>query len=143
MLGPGGDQTPTALTWTASTDLGGSTLTSYDVYRDGVLLGAPTPPTALTYTDTGATSPGSYTYTVRALDSAGNSRPPRTRSGRVRRHGPRAPTWHPVGTTPTGQKPVLSWAAATDTGGAGRPLRDLPRGDARGLDGRHAAGRSG
>ncbi|WP_238011712.1 DUF4832 domain-containing protein [Dactylosporangium sp. AC04546] len=63
--------TPTsiALSWTASTDNVG--VTGYQVYRDGVLR---TTVTGTSYTDTGLAA-GSYTYTVRARDAAGNLSP--------------------------------------------------------------------
>ena len=87
---PGATNTSTTLTWTASTDLGGSTLTGYVVYRDGVLIGAPTPATALTYTDTGAMSPGSYIYTVvRARRRRQQLARLEREDGRVRRDGAR------------------------------------------------------
>ncbi len=63
------------ITWTVSTDSGGSNLLRYDVYRDGVLLGPPSTPTGTTFTDATATAQGSYAYTVRAVDNAGNQSP--------------------------------------------------------------------
>lgn len=57
--------------WTASTDNVG--VTSYNVYRDGALLSN----TASTsYTDNTVASCAEYTYTVRALDAAGNESSP-------------------------------------------------------------------
>ena len=70
----GGNGAPT-ITWTVSTDSGGSNLLRYDVYRDGVLLGPPSTPTGTTFTDATATTQGSYAYTVRAVDNAGNITP--------------------------------------------------------------------
>ncbi|GIJ62589.1 DUF4832 domain-containing protein [Virgisporangium aurantiacum] len=60
--------TPTsiALSWTAATDNVG--VTGYQVFRNGTLVGSPT---VTSYTDTGLAA-GSYTYTVRARDAAGN-----------------------------------------------------------------------
>jgi large repetitive protein len=117
----------TTLTWTASSDTGGSTLTGYVVYRDGVLIGAPTPATALTYTDTGAMSPGTYSYAVYARDGAGNS----SLASNVRAvvYDVTAPGT-PAGLaapSPTNAKPTLIWTATTDTGGAGVLRYDVYR----------------
>ncbi|CAA9284509.1 MAG: GH119 / CBM16 [uncultured Cytophagales bacterium] len=57
------------LSWNASTD--DVELKGYDVYRDAVKVNA-TPTTATTYTDRGLAAGGSYVYTVRAVDRAGN-----------------------------------------------------------------------
>ncbi|WP_049560908.1 fibronectin type III domain-containing protein [Nonomuraea sp. SBT364] len=83
-VGPGGDQvapsvptgltspsstaTSAALAWNASAD--NVAVTGYRVLRDGAPVGTTG---ALTYTDTGLTPATSYTYTVKALDAAGNS----------------------------------------------------------------------
>lgn len=55
------------VTWTASTDAVG--VTGYRVLRDGVLVGTPT---TTTYADTTVSASTSYTYTVQAVDAAGN-----------------------------------------------------------------------
>ncbi|MFD4712613.1 glycoside hydrolase family 6 protein [Streptomyces sp. NPDC058430] len=81
--GSGGDtQAPTAptgltvtgktsgsvsLSWTASTDNTGVTV--YDVYRAGVQVGSSA---TTSFTDTGLTASTSYSYTVKARDTAGN-----------------------------------------------------------------------
>ena len=57
------------LTWPAPTDAGGSGIARYDVYRGPALV---TSVTTLTFTDTGVPGQGSYTYTVRTVDNAGN-----------------------------------------------------------------------
>jgi chitodextrinase len=56
------------LSWTSSSDNVG--VTSYRIFRDGVLVGAVS---ALTYTDTA--SRGAHSYYVVALDAAGNQSP--------------------------------------------------------------------
>ncbi len=56
------------LTWGASTDPGGATIT-YDVIRDGRVI-ATTSAATRTYTD--ASAPAGSTYTVRAVDGRGN-----------------------------------------------------------------------
>lgn len=57
------------ISWTASTDTGGSGLAGYRVYRGATLVGSPT---TTSFTDTSAAASTSYTYTVRAIDGAGN-----------------------------------------------------------------------
>ncbi|MDX6402109.1 MAG: hypothetical protein QOF27_2715, partial [Gaiellaceae bacterium] len=109
----------TTLTWTASSDTGGSTLTGYLVYRDGVPIGAPTPATALTFTDTGAMSAGSYVYTVVAHDGAGNSS--LASNAKTVVYDVTVPGT-PQGLTapsPTNAKPTLLWSTTTDSGGSG------------------------
>jgi len=56
------------LSWSASTD--NVAVASYRVLRNGTLLGSTG---ALTYADTGLTAATRYTYTVAALDAAGNA----------------------------------------------------------------------
>ncbi len=62
------------LTWTASTDNVG--VTGYRVFRDGTQVA--TGVTTTSYTDTGVVAGGSYVYTVRANDAAGNLSAPST-----------------------------------------------------------------
>ncbi len=57
-----------SLTWTASTDNVG--VTGYKVYRGAVLVGTPAGPS---YIDTGLTNGTAYSYTVAAVDAAGNA----------------------------------------------------------------------
>ncbi|MBI5105703.1 MAG: hypothetical protein HZB46_12115 [Solirubrobacterales bacterium] len=57
-----------ALTWTASTDAVG--VTGYRVYRGGALVGSPAGPS---FVDTGLANGTSYSYTVVAVDAAGNA----------------------------------------------------------------------
>ncbi|WP_416402949.1 galactose oxidase-like domain-containing protein [Arthrobacter sp. LFS091] len=60
-----------ALTWTAGTDNVG--VTSYRVSRDGTLVGSPA---STSYSDTSVLAGTTYTYTVAAVDAAGNVSPP-------------------------------------------------------------------
>jgi uncharacterized repeat protein (TIGR03806 family) len=60
------------LTWTASTDTGGSGLAGYRVYRGGTLSSGTTLVTGNTYNDTGLAANTPYAYYVRAVDRAGN-----------------------------------------------------------------------
>jgi peptidoglycan hydrolase-like protein with peptidoglycan-binding domain/chitodextrinase len=55
------------LSWSASTDAVG--VTEYRVFRGGTQVGTPT---GTTYSDTGLTASTAYSYTVRAVDAAGN-----------------------------------------------------------------------
>ncbi|EAU63390.1 carbohydrate binding domain-containing protein, partial [Stigmatella aurantiaca] len=55
------------LSWTASTDNVG--VTGYTLHRNGTQVGTSA---GTTYTDTGLTAGTSYSYTVKALDAAGN-----------------------------------------------------------------------
>jgi chitodextrinase len=63
--------TSVTLTWTASTDTGGSGLAGYDVYRGTAKVGS-TSAAVTSYTDSGLTASTAYQYTVRAKDVAGN-----------------------------------------------------------------------
>ena len=56
-----------ALAWTASSDGSGSGVASYRVFRNGVQVGTTS---ATTYTD--APGNGTWSYTVKAVDVAGN-----------------------------------------------------------------------
>ena len=70
------------LTWKASSDNVG--VTGYRIYRNGTQVGSVNG-TTLTYTDTGLAR-GTYSYTVRAIDAAGNlSDPSKTASATVTR----------------------------------------------------------
>jgi len=60
-----------SLTWTASTDNVG--VTGYKVYRGGVLVGSPAGPS---FIDAGLTNGVAYSYTVAAVDAAGNTSAP-------------------------------------------------------------------
>lgn len=64
--------TEAQLSWLASTDNVG--VTAYIIYRDGI-EDATVDGNTLTYADAGLTPGGSYTYTVRARDAAGNTSP--------------------------------------------------------------------
>ncbi len=57
------------LTWTASTDNAG-TIAGYNVFRNGVKLGTST---STSYHDTNLSAGTTYTYTVSAYDTAGNT----------------------------------------------------------------------
>ena len=58
------------LSWSASTDTGGSGLAGYKVYRAGSQIGTTAVPS---YSDTGRTPSTNYSYTVAAYDNATNT----------------------------------------------------------------------
>ncbi len=60
-------QTQISLTWTASTDAVG--VTGYRVLRGATQVGTPS---GTSYSDSGLTAATQYTYTVKAIDAAGN-----------------------------------------------------------------------
>lgn len=62
--------TTVSLTWTASTD--NTAVTGYKVYRDGKLV---VTVTGTSYLDSGLTPLTTYSYTVSAVDAAGNASP--------------------------------------------------------------------
>ncbi|RHA43078.1 cellulose binding domain-containing protein, partial [Cellulomonas rhizosphaerae] len=62
-------ETSVALTWTSSSDTGGSGLAGYDIYRGTTKVGSSV---SASYTDSGLTAGTAYSYTVRARDGAGN-----------------------------------------------------------------------
>lgn len=63
-------ETSVALSWTAAAE--GTAATSYEIARDGVVVGTVTAP-ATTFTDTGLTAATGYTYTVVAKDADGQA----------------------------------------------------------------------
>jgi fibronectin type 3 domain-containing protein len=115
---------PTAikLTWSASVDSGpnASGVTKYNVLRNGVVVAQPT---GTSYTDTTATANTAYSYTVQAVDGAGNVS---ASSNTTTVTTPPAPDSTPP-TTPTGLTATatsasqvnLTWKASTDSGGSG------------------------
>jgi YD repeat-containing protein len=61
------------LSWSASTDTGGSGLAGYRVYRGGSLIASPT---TTSYSDTGLAASTAYSYAVHAYDNATNTSGP-------------------------------------------------------------------
>ena len=113
-------QTSISLSWSASTDTGGSGLAGYRIYRNGSAT-ALTSTTATTYTNTGLGANTTHTYRVTAYDVAGNESAaagPVTATARDVT-APSVPSSLSVsGTTTTSIS--LSWGSSTDTGGSGR-----------------------
>jgi chitodextrinase len=109
--------TQVVLSWTASTDTGGSGLASYRIYRGGTQIGTST---STTYTDATTSGTTTYSYTVASVDNAGNvsaqSAPLSVTTPDT--IPPSVPTGL-VSTSQTISQVVLSWTASTDTGGSG------------------------
>ncbi len=114
------------LSWTGSTDSGGSGLVGYKVERC-VGAGCSTgftqigTPTGATYTDTDASPVTTYAYRVRAHDGAGNDSGYSNPASATTAADTAAPTT-PANPTVTNSTPLqltISWSASTDTGGAG------------------------
>ncbi|HZV47298.1 MAG TPA: fibronectin type III domain-containing protein, partial [Thermodesulfovibrionales bacterium] len=110
------------LSWTASTDTGGSGLKGYNVYKNGSYLKQVLAPATST-TDSGLAASSTYSYTILAVDNAGN---PSAQSAPASASTPAypdttAPTV-PLGLNATAascSQVNLSWTASTDTGGSG------------------------
>ncbi|MDF2460794.1 MAG: glycoside hydrolase family 48 [Candidatus Saccharibacteria bacterium] len=107
--------TAATLSWSGSTDNVG--VTGYRVYRNNVLR---TTQTGLTYTDTGLTMSTTYSYTVSAIDAAGNESA-KTAALSVTTKDTAAPSVPSISaiSAPTSSTVSLSWSASTDTGGSG------------------------
>lgn len=124
-----------ALTWTASKDNAG--ITGYRISRDGTVVSTVT---ATSFNDSGLTNGTTYSYSVVALDAAGNVSPAATASATPQSSAPppppppppdttapSAPAWS-TSTTP-GQEGIygditahamrLNWQASSDNGGSG------------------------
>jgi hypothetical protein len=101
-----------ALTWPASIS---GDISGYNVYRSGVLLNGSQLVTGTGFTDTAA-SDGTYTYTVRAVDKAGNVSPDSIAATVVfDTAAPSAPAVAAV-LGKTAGTAELTWGAAVDTG---------------------------
>lgn len=101
--------TTARFSWTASTDNLG--VTGYRVSRDGAVLNTVT---ATQYNDTGLTPGASYTYSVVALDAAGNASGAATRPWTQPVPDTTPPTAFSLGYSVTKAKTTLSWTSSTD-----------------------------
>jgi len=109
------------LSWSASSDTGGSGLMGYKLYRNGSFIKlVPAPSTSSA--DTGLAASTIYSYAVSAIDNAGNES---ATSSTVSKNTPSCDSTAP--SVPTGlvaaalsaNRIDLSWNASTDTGGSG------------------------
>lgn len=124
--------TSVTISWSPSTDTGGSGLAGYRVYRrSGGLDTLAGTTTTTSFTLTGLTGSTSYAVLVSAVDNAGNESP---KAGPVAVTTPacndttppsRPGTPAASGITSTGA--TLTWAASTDTGGSGLAGYDVFR----------------
>jgi hypothetical protein len=106
--------TAPAINWSPVTDSGGSGLRRYDVSRNGALIATPT---TASFTDGSVTADGSYSYSVRAEDWAGNlggASP--VLNVLVDRMAPSVPPAPTAAAAVTGSPPELTWPASTDAG---------------------------
>jgi chitodextrinase len=109
--------TQVVLSWSASTDTGGSGLAGYRIYRGGTQIGTST---VAGYTDSTTTGTTNYSYIVAAFDNAGNV---------SAQSAPLSVTTPDtiVPTTPAGLSATavsatqinLAWTGSTDSGGSG------------------------
>jgi fibronectin type 3 domain-containing protein len=112
------------LSWSASTDTGGSGLNGYKLYRNGSYLKSVLAPATST-SDTGLAASTTYSYQVSAVDYAGNESPKSTTVSATTPACGTAdttPPSQPTGLTATASSCSqinLSWNASTDTGGSG------------------------
>jgi hypothetical protein len=103
------------LTWTAASDNVG--VTGYQLFRDGAQVGPTLVPTTRTFADADV-APGAHSYTVRAVDGAGNvSVASNTVSITVPAPDTQAPTVSTLSGSRTGTTANLSWNAASDNVG--------------------------
>jgi glucose/arabinose dehydrogenase/fibronectin type 3 domain-containing protein len=110
------------LSWTASTDAGGSGLAGYRIFRDGGVNPIATV-TATTFSDTGLAASTLYSYTVRAVDGA-NNLSANSSPASATTQSPPAPDTTPPGVpgnlqaSAVGSSRIdLSWSAVTDNAG--------------------------
>src|SRR6185436_14442760 len=108
------------LSWTASTDTGGSGLAGYRVYRNGLQIATTS---VASYSSTGLAASTSYSFTVAAYDNSGNTSAQsasasRTTSICADTTAPSMPTGLTASAASCSQI-NLFWTASTDTGGSG------------------------
>ncbi|QHW31203.1 chitin-binding protein [Paenibacillus rhizovicinus] len=111
--------TSASLTWGAATDNIG--VTGYNVYNGSKLVATVT---GTSYTVTGLTASTAYTFTVKAIDAAGNEsgasnslKFTTTAPPVVDTAAPTAPTGLHIMGTPTDSSMMLMWTASTDNVG--------------------------
>lgn len=106
--------TTATFSWTASSAGSNCTLGGYRVYRNGVQMGDVTNGTS--YTDSGLTSGTSYSYTVRAFDTAGHTSNLSTAASIKTKTDDMSPTTPTAVTAaaPNAASVNLSWSPSTD-----------------------------
>src|SRR6185295_10194506 len=108
------------LSWSTSTDTGGSGLAGYKVFRAGVQIATTT---STSYSNTALAASTSYSFTVAAYDGAGNTSAKSTAASATTPAcadltAPSVPTGLSA-TAASCSQVNLSWSASTDTGGSG------------------------
>lgn len=118
LQGSSSSSSSVSLSWSASTDNVG--VASYRVMRDGVTAGTAS---GTSWTDSGRAANTTYTYTVSAVDAAGNrSAESAARQVTTQASAPPADTTAPsvptnLAGTPTTNSVALSWNASSDNVG--------------------------
>ncbi len=107
---PGSKQV--SLTWSPSID--NVAVAGYRVLRNGVQVGAPS---GTSFTDTGLTNGTSYSYTVAAVDAAGNASAPSSATSATPLDATPPSTPGGLGATGGNAQVALTWTAATDNVG--------------------------
>jgi len=106
------------LSWSVSTDTGGSGLSGYKIYRGAAFIKNAT---STSTSDTGLSPSSYYCYTVSAIDTAGNESARSIQAcATTQAPGDTTPPTVPLRVTATaaGTSSInLSWVASTDTGG--------------------------
>ena len=128
------NHTTVNLSWTASTDTGGSLLKEYVLYRNGAVRVRVTPPTS-SFQDTGLTAQTIYTYEIEAVDNNNNvSQRPTARTVTTPAAPPAPDTAPPsapsnlLASAPSSDSLTLSWGVAQDAGGSGLASYRIMRG---------------
>jgi fibronectin type 3 domain-containing protein len=127
LTGPAVVKTTPHLTWFAGNPDDLSGFARFDVYRGGSVIGTTT---GTTFDDVSISADGSYDYTVKAVDAAGNSSVA-TNTLTVKRDNA-APTIPTITTAPTPirSQPTVTWSASTDGAGSGVVRYDVYRDNA-------------
>jgi chitodextrinase len=113
------------LTWSASTDAGGTGVASYRVRRDGANVAGAGAVAGTSYIDAGLTQNTAYSYTVSAVDVAGNRSAESTAAPATTPVAPAdlsAPTMpgNFAATATSSTSITLTWTASTDNVGVTR-----------------------
>ena len=108
------------LSWTASSDVIG--VQGYRIYRNGTQVGT-VPVSGTTFSDTGLAPATSYSYTLAAVDGAGNASAQSSAAARTTLGPDSTPPTVPTGvgaTASTANLVNVTWTASTDTVGVTR-----------------------